>query len=94
MVLTLGMKADTDLVVGAGDMASAMMSGDVDVLATPRLVALLEAAAVAAVRDVLADHQTTVGSHIDLRHLAPSRSSTRAMEASTGRSSTPPTSST
>jgi predicted thioesterase len=72
MVLTLGMKADTDLVVGAGDTASAMMSGDVAVLATPRLVALLEAAAVAAVRDVLADHQTTVGSHIDLRHLAPS----------------------
>jgi predicted thioesterase len=54
------------------DTAIALGSGDVAVLATPRLVALVEAAAVAAVRPHLAPGTTTVGTHIALDHLAPS----------------------
>ena len=63
--------------VGDADTAIAMGSGDVAVLATPRLLALAEAATVAAVGRALEDGQTTVGSRIELEHLAASRVGTR-----------------
>jgi predicted thioesterase len=53
------------------DTAIALGSGSVPVLATPRLVAWLEAAAVAAVDGAIEDGWTTVGTLIDLQHLAP-----------------------
>jgi fluoroacetyl-CoA thioesterase len=46
-------------------------SGDVSVLATPSLLALIERAAVAAVAGRLPPGQTTVGASVDLAHLAP-----------------------
>lgn len=54
------------------DTARALLSGDLDVLATPRLVAWLEAATCAAVADAIAAGRTTVGTHVDVEHLAPS----------------------
>jgi predicted thioesterase len=45
-----------------------MGSGDVPVLATPRLLALAEAAAFAAVAPQLADEFTTVGTSVGLEH--------------------------
>jgi predicted thioesterase len=54
-----------------------MASGDVAVLATPRLLALAEAATVAALGRALEDGQTTVGSRIELEHLAASPVGTR-----------------
>jgi predicted thioesterase len=59
-------------VVSREDTAAVLGSGDVPVLGTPRVVALVEAASVAAVRDALEPTQTTVGVHIDLEHLRPS----------------------
>lgn len=56
--------------VGPGDTAISLGSGDVPVLATPRVVAWLEAAAVAAVDD-LPQEMTTVGIHIAVDHTAP-----------------------
>lgn len=53
------------------DTAVAMRSGDVPVLATPRLIALCEEATVAAVVDHLAVGQTTVGMRVQVDHLAP-----------------------
>lgn len=47
-------------------------SGDVPVLGTPALLALIEEAAVAAVRDALEDGTTSVGTWVELEHLAPS----------------------
>ena len=47
-------------------------SGTVPVLATPRVIALVEAAAVAAVAGHVADGMTTVGTRIELDHLVPS----------------------
>lgn len=58
-------------VVRDDDTAIALGSGSVPVLATPRLVAWLEAAAVAAVDGAIEDGWTTVGTLIDLQHLAP-----------------------
>lgn len=54
------------------DTAIAQGSGSVEVFATPRLVALCEAAAVAAVAAQLEGGQTTVGSKIEIEHIAPS----------------------
>jgi fluoroacetyl-CoA thioesterase len=78
-VTRLAPGADSELVhlVGDGDTATAMGSGDVAVLATPRLLALAEAATVAAVGRALEDGQTTVGSRIELEHLAASPVGTR-----------------
>ena len=55
-------------VVSAADTAAALGSGDVTVLATPRLVAWLEAATVEASRD-LPDDSTSVGTRVDIEHL-------------------------
>lgn len=54
------------------DTAIALGSGDVAVLATPRVVALSEEAAVAALAGSLPGGATTVGTTITLDHLAAS----------------------
>ena len=50
--------------------AEAWGSGAVPVFATPSLVGLMEAAAMEALRGRLADGETTVGTRIDIEHLA------------------------
>ena len=71
--LVPGAVAEVSLLVGDQDTAIALGSGDVAVLATPRVVALCEAAAVAALRGLLPADVTTVGTLVELRHLAPTR---------------------
>ena len=46
-------------------------SGTVDVLATPELVRLMEVAAVTALTDHLPPEYTTVGTLLDIKHVAP-----------------------
>ena len=58
--------------VEQSDTAIAFRSGDVPVIATPRVVALAEEATVVALAGALAPGQTTVGSAVQLTHLAPS----------------------
>jgi predicted thioesterase len=72
MPLTVGMAASVTLRVDTGDTAMAVGSGDVPVLATPRVVALAEAATVEAVAGALPVGHTTVGYRVQLTHLAPS----------------------
>jgi predicted thioesterase len=72
MALAPGMGGSVTISVEDGDTASALRSGDVPVLATPRVVALAEQATVEAVADALAPGTTTVGSEVQLTHLAPS----------------------
>ena len=71
MEFSVGAAADVTHAVAEADTATALGSGDVPVLATPRVLALLEAATVAAVAPALADGQTTVGTRISLEHQAP-----------------------
>jgi predicted thioesterase len=68
--LAPGLTATVELVVGEADMATAFASGAVAVLATPRLIGLLEEAAFEAVQPALAEELTTVGIRVDVRHLA------------------------
>jgi fluoroacetyl-CoA thioesterase len=65
-----GLTATVTLTVGTNDTATAFASGAVEVLATPRLIGLLEQAAALAVEPTLAEEQTTVGTRVDMRHLA------------------------
>jgi predicted thioesterase len=64
-----GLSARVELLVGDEDTALAMGSGDVPVLATPRLVALCEQATCEAVGAALEPGQTTVGTKVELAHL-------------------------
>lgn len=71
MALDPGLHAAFRYVVTPGDTALAVGSGDVDVLATPRVVALVERATCAAVAESLTDDLTTVGTRVELDHAAP-----------------------
>lgn len=71
MPVHLGLTAKIDLTVGSDDTAVAAHSGDVPVLATPRIIALCEEAAVAAVVGQLAVGETTVSMRVQIDHLAP-----------------------
>lgn len=71
MPLDPGLAASASHVVTESDTAIAHGSGDVPVLATPRVVALAEAATCAAVRDHITPDMTTVGTYVALDHLAP-----------------------
>jgi predicted thioesterase len=67
-----GLCAQVAIVVGDADTAIALGSGDVPVLATPRVVAIAEEASIAAVAGKLRPGETTVGMRVQLDHLAPS----------------------
>ena len=71
MPLAPGLSASLTLVVDEADTALAIGSGDVPVLATPRVIALAEQASIEAVTDELAAGATTVGYEVQLAHLAP-----------------------
>ncbi len=66
-----GLVARASLTVAKEDTAVALHSGDVPVLATPRVVLLAEEATVAAVEGRLGPGHTTVGYRVQLDHLAP-----------------------
>jgi fluoroacetyl-CoA thioesterase len=65
----LGQSAEAVHLVDADDTAEAVGSGDVPVLATPRLVGWLEAATVAAVGRLDDGARTTVGTRVEVDHL-------------------------
>lgn len=73
MPLQPGLTARLDHTVGEDDTAVAVRSGDVPVLATPRVVALCEQAAVETLRGRLDPGTTSVGMRVQLDHLAPTR---------------------
>jgi fluoroacetyl-CoA thioesterase len=66
-----GLKGEARLTVGEPDTARALGSGDVEVLGTPRLVALFEQATVNALVGMLPESQTTVGMRVQIDHLQP-----------------------
>ena len=68
--LRIGLRGKAALRVTPNHTAEALGSGDVPVFATPALVALLETAAVNAVLDKLVPGETTVGTWLEVSHLA------------------------
>jgi predicted thioesterase len=65
-----GMAARVELTVTDADTAQALGSGDVPVLATPRVLALAEAATVAATARQIPGGVTTVGTRAEVDHRA------------------------
>jgi predicted thioesterase len=66
-----GLCAEAELTVAEADTAISIKSGDVPVLATPRVVALCEEASVKALLGELDPNETSVGMQVQLDHLAP-----------------------
>ena len=72
-MLQEGLQHTSQLTVDDTVTAIAMGSGNMPVLATPAMMALMENAAMLAVADHLPQGCTTVGGHIASSHLKPSR---------------------
>jgi predicted thioesterase len=70
--VAVGLRATITAEVTEADTAEALGSGDLPVLGTPRLLALAEAACIAAVAPGLEAGQTTVGTAVSLEHRRPS----------------------
>lgn len=71
-MLETGLTYTSRLTVGNENTAIALGSGDMPVLATPAMMALMENAAMLAVAPALEEGDTTVGGHIESSHLSPS----------------------
>jgi predicted thioesterase len=69
--LEKGMRGDATMIVSDADTARALGSGVVDVLGSPRLIALCEEATCAAVIDALDEGTSTVGMRVQFDHLQP-----------------------
>ena len=72
-MLEIGLKHQSVMRVMDGNTAEYIGSGDMAVLATPAMVALMENAAMLAVALHLEEGETTVGSMISTSHLKPSK---------------------
>lgn len=72
-MLEIGLKHTSELTVSGSVTAVRMGSGDMPVLATPAMLALMENAAMLAVANELPEGCTTVGGYIESSHLKPSK---------------------
>jgi fluoroacetyl-CoA thioesterase len=68
--LKTGLTGTAEIVVGTRDTAPHVGSGKIGVLATPIMVNLMEAAALAAVERFMPPGHQTVGTHLDVKHFA------------------------
>lgn len=82
-MITEGLTHTSTLIVTAQDTALYQGSGDMEVLATPRMMALMENAAMLAVKDELPEGSTTVGGHIESSHIRPSKIGTEITATAT-----------
>ena len=72
-MIEIGLKHISELTVTDAVTAIKVGSGDMPVLGTPMMMALMENTAMLAVKDELPEGCTTVGGHIESSHLKPSK---------------------
>ena len=70
MEITVGLKGTAESFVDREDTAREVGSGDLLVYATPCMVALMEGAACEALAPVLKETETTVGTMLNIEHIA------------------------
>lgn len=70
MEMTVGLAGEAIAQVDSSNTARTMGSGDLEVFATPSMVALMEKAATNALKEYVPLDSSTVGTLIDVRHLA------------------------
>lgn len=68
--IATGLVGTADMVVGTRDTAPRVGSGRIAVLATPIMITLIEEAALAAVEHLLPEGKQSLGTHLDVSHLA------------------------
>jgi len=68
--LPAGLTGTAELIVGEQHTAPRIGSGRIRVLATPVMINLIEAAALAAVEQSLPEHHQSLGTHLDVTHVA------------------------
>jgi predicted thioesterase len=83
MPLLAGVSAKVSRVVTDADTALALGSGDVPVLATPRVVAFAEQASLEALAGLLPEGTTSVGMRVQLDHLHPTAVGSRVVAEAT-----------
>ncbi len=69
--VTPGLRGTASLVVGTNDTAPRVGSGRIAVLATPVMINLIEEAALNAVEHLLPEGQQSLGTRLDVTHVAP-----------------------
>lgn len=77
--IPIGATGAAEMIVTSSDTAIAMRSGDVPVLSTPRVLALMEEATCEALRGYLPDSHTSVGASVSISHRKPTPVDARAM---------------
>jgi fluoroacetyl-CoA thioesterase len=65
-----GLTGHADMMVGTSDTAPRIGSGRIAVLATPKMISLIEEAALAAIEHLLPEGKQSLGTHLDVSHLA------------------------
>lgn len=70
MTLTIGMRGEATTTVVHENTAAAVGAGGVEVFGTPMMIALMENAAWQAVADMLGEGQVTVGTRVNVSHIA------------------------
>lgn len=68
--LPAGLTGTAELIVGERHTAPRIGSGRIRVLATPVMINLIEAAALAAVEQSLPEHHQSLGTRVDITHIA------------------------
>ena len=71
MSVTVGLKSRAEVLVNGSNTANAVGSGLVPVFSTPSMIALMENAAVRAIQGRLEQGESSVGTHMDITHDAP-----------------------
>jgi len=66
-----GLIGKTEMVVKKEDLVSRLGGVEVDVLSTPRLIQLLEAAAIDAIQEHIPSDQLSLGAQVKIKHLSP-----------------------
>ena len=70
MALSLGIKGQAEGLVVHENTAAAVGSGALEVFATPSMLALMEKCALESIQPYLAEGESSVGTHLDVSHLA------------------------
>ena len=70
--ITIGKTATASTTVNESNTAHSVYSGSLNVFATPMMIALMESAACEVLSDALEDGQTSVGTQINVSHIAAS----------------------
>ncbi|MCL1881870.1 MAG: thioesterase family protein [Oscillospiraceae bacterium] len=69
--MDLGKIGYSDTIVNSANVAATVESGALEVFATPAMIALMEKAACSCIADGLEAGETSVGTAVDITHMAP-----------------------